>query len=463
MRLHRPTYTAKDGTRQKSGRWWVRYSIQGRKYDKPTGTADRQAATLRASEIVKAAELRSAGIETFDETRREKLLDLVGEYEGELRRRGCERDHYALISARLTLALEGFSALADVTPERVRLVLGRIAEKKKLTPRTMNRYRIALFGFFKWLVVEGRWSRNPIEAVGRARETDPDKGRRALTEDELERLLEVAPPYRHMVYLVAAKTGLRRSELRKLTWADIDLASGAVTVRAKKAKNRREAVQPLPPRVLVAVRAFRGGALADAPVFPKGIPAVPTLEADLRSAGIEPDTFEGFLDLHALRVSYGTALARSGATMADVQKLMRHSDPRLTSRIYVKVGIVDRQAAVDKIDTASPLAAGGSDGKTAPDAGMEGKGLSPRLSPSPCIPTDSIALTRASPATPASVSDLAQPHAAAIIRTTPERCQSGRMGRFRKPGDRFHNLLAPLHFRRAQGRASPRAFPLATV
>ena len=43
--------------------------------------------------------------------------------------------------------------------------------------------------------------------------------------------------------LLAAMTGLRRSELAALTWADLDLDAGTVRVRATTAKNRREAAR----------------------------------------------------------------------------------------------------------------------------------------------------------------------------------------------------------------------------
>ena len=56
--------------------------------------------------------------------------------------------------------------------------------------------------------------------------------------------------------------------------------------------------------------------------------------ADRKAAGIE-FTVEGkILDLHSLRVSFVTNLPRSGVPLATVQKLARHSDPRLTANTY---------------------------------------------------------------------------------------------------------------------------------
>ena len=49
MKVYRPTYTTRDGTRKQSRKYWVRFSVQGRRFDKPPGTSDKQAAALRAS------------------------------------------------------------------------------------------------------------------------------------------------------------------------------------------------------------------------------------------------------------------------------------------------------------------------------------------------------------------------------------------------------------------------------
>jgi integrase len=48
------------------------------------------------------------------------------------------------------------------------------------------------------------------------------KRRRAITTEELSRLLEVAGK-RRLLYLTAVYTGLRVDELRKLVWADLHL------------------------------------------------------------------------------------------------------------------------------------------------------------------------------------------------------------------------------------------------
>ena len=62
---------------------------------------------------------------------------------------------------------------------------------------------------------------------------------------------------------------------------------------------------------------------------------------DLAAAGVEykvdgPNGPE-YADFHALRHSFVTALAAAGVNSAELQKLARHSDPRLTLNIYTHV------------------------------------------------------------------------------------------------------------------------------
>ena len=61
--------------------------------------------------------------------------------------------------------------------------------------RTRNTYRAAAVAFCNWCVETGRLLVNPFARVAKADEdVDPRRQRRALTEAELIKLLDVAPP-----------------------------------------------------------------------------------------------------------------------------------------------------------------------------------------------------------------------------------------------------------------------------
>jgi integrase len=351
MQLFHRAYRNSRGALKKSRTWTVRFYVNGRRFEKSLGTRDKSAAEMKAAEAIRAEELRAAGIETHLEVRDVAIADLIDEYEAEMTRRGRARRHVQVVESRLHRLTKRVSTLTQITPERIRRVLGRL----DLAPRTVNFYRQALHQFFAWLVQEGRWTSNPVDAVQTVQIVDKTRERRALTTKELKALLKAAPPPRDMLYLMAATTGLRRGELRALTWGDIDLEAATVTIRAGKAKNRRDQILPLPAGTVERLLSFCGTVTPAAPVFTCN-PRVEVLKKDLAAAGIEYETAVGVVDFHALRVTFGTSLARAGVPLALAQKLLRHSTPMLTANIYTRLELHDEAAAVAKIDVMGPSA-----------------------------------------------------------------------------------------------------------
>ena len=179
---------------------------------------------------------------------------------------------------------------------------------------------------------------------------EPTRVRRALTADELSRLVASAGRGRGPAYLLAATTGLRRSELASLTWEDVDLEAATVRVRAASAKNRREAVLPLPAGTVAVLGRLRGDEQLPTARVLRSVPNTTTMRKDLTRARIPVATPDGVVDFHALRVTYGTLLARAGVSLAQAQKLMRHSTPVLTANVYVKLQMDDAREAVARID-----------------------------------------------------------------------------------------------------------------
>ena len=379
MKLYRETYRdKKTGKKKRSRPWRVRFSIEGRRRDVTTALTDKRAAEIKAHEIVKSAQMRAAGIETYEATRSENIGDLVEEFAKELARRGRSARHAKEVKAKLDRCFNGMSDLSLCTTARIRQILQTIEEKG--TPATMNRYRAALSIFFNWLVREDRWHENPAKHVAAGSEAqgdDSSRPRRAASPEEFEQLLKVAPLDRAIVYLAAATTGLRRSELGALRWDDLDLDSNTPTVRARASttKNRKEAVLPLPKETAEALMLLRDQDEGER-VF-RRIPATKVLRKDFAAARAkwiedaksskeredrERSDFlvycdrEGrYLDFHALgRVTFGTNLAREDVVLQKSQRLLRHSDPKLTAQFYTKLELFDLHDAVGRIGRALP-------------------------------------------------------------------------------------------------------------
>ncbi|MBP6473572.1 MAG: tyrosine-type recombinase/integrase, partial [Chloroflexi bacterium] len=54
------------------------------------------------------------------------------------------------------------------------------------------------------------------------------------------------------------------------------------------------------------------------------------------------------IDLHALRTTLGTQLARAGVTPQVAQRIMRHSDYRTTLKHYTVLGLTDTSASTTR-------------------------------------------------------------------------------------------------------------------
>ncbi|MHC4477714.1 MAG: tyrosine-type recombinase/integrase [Planctomycetota bacterium] len=139
-------------------------------------------------------------------------------------------------------------------------------------------------------------------------------------------------------------TGVRRKELLNIHWADINLSAdnAFVRVRASLAKNHQYVEQPVPPATVAILRALKAQARpndADR-VFAclsQHVNTAELLRGDLARAGIEAtDKDDNAICFHSLRNSYISFLANSQTPAKVVQKLARHSDPRLTFNTYAR-------------------------------------------------------------------------------------------------------------------------------
>ncbi len=229
-----------------------------------------------------------------------------------------------------------------------------------LSPKSLNNYLNVWSRLFRWLKRQRLTLENPFEYVDAADTRQNSREyRRALTTEEVLRLLAAAPPPRSLIYRLALETGLRRHELRNLRWGDFLLGAGAkgapeaersevapfkasgggpcVRVPASISKNRKTVLQPLGADVVAELITFRPRDVSPFDLAFVGlVPKCPTFRKDLAKAGIPfVDDLGRRADLHALRKTHGTALVLSGAEPRVVMESMRHSELKLTMKTYM--------------------------------------------------------------------------------------------------------------------------------
>lgn len=227
--------------------------------------------------------------------------------------------------------------------------------KQSFSPKTLNDYLVTLNAFMNWMLKTGRINSNPIRSADKVGTGDYEtRERRAVTWEDLQRLAHASGD-RGPLYVFAGLTGLRRGELAKLEWRDLQLDGDkpAVHARATTTKNGRKASLPLHPEAVKALKTLRlPGMKSQDKVF-GSLPRIERFRRDLAKAGIPYKDDKGrVFDFHALRVTFGTLLAKSGVSARETMELMRHSDIRLTTHIYTDAGHLPLRDSVLKVTSA---------------------------------------------------------------------------------------------------------------
>ncbi|GJM20007.1 MAG: hypothetical protein DHS20C14_22200 [Phycisphaeraceae bacterium] len=333
----------------------------GRRRTRRIGHNRREAERVLARKVAEVDEVRRGLVSRTDrdriEQRRRPIAEHLSDYLADAEHSGQASMHVHNKKVQLEALIEGVggATLDEIEPNAVQRFLRQLKREGK-SARTINSHRAHANAFLNWCVKQRRISENPLKVIPRLDERkDRRRVRRAFTPEELGDLvrstaaLSEAGARRSVLYLVAALTGLRRGELRKLTWGDADLDAGALTVRIGVGKAARDDVIPLHPEARDALRSIR-----PRPTKPSGrvfatVPRPETVKFDLQRAGIDPgeaSVGEGVLDLHATRTTIGTQLARAGVAPQVAQRFLRHADMATTLRHYTRLVLTDLAPAV---------------------------------------------------------------------------------------------------------------------
>ncbi|MHC4463194.1 MAG: tyrosine-type recombinase/integrase [Planctomycetota bacterium] len=282
------------------------------------------------------------------------LTEHIIDYVEILKAKGYSKDYIVRTRNRLKKIISDCRLyyFRDITQSAVEIYSGKL-KKDGYSSTSRGHYLDALKTFLNWAETDGRILRNPIAKLDKPDRDSKPKG--VLTPEQFVHLIKhtfeknvligrTTGQERAVLYALAGCTGLRRKELLTLTWDDINLSADNAYVRVKAclAKNAKEAKQPIPLfilNVLIALKASTRPKLSERVFvsFGKWINTAELIRADLTAAGIELIDKDGNeICFHSLRNSYISFLANSQTPAKVVQKLARHSDPRLTFNTYAR-------------------------------------------------------------------------------------------------------------------------------
>jgi len=373
---------------RRGSRWVAVYTDENGQRRMRAGYTDRRE-TQRLAERLEdqARQMRDGLIDPAAERRaehgRRPLAKHRDDFAADLRSRGTSEKQVK----RLTRAID--AAGSDCEWGTIRDIdsgsFARHVEALKargLSAAAINRRIAACKQFARWLVNSHRLAADPMAGVRMigAPQADARLRRRAMTDTEIRKLLtyaETAPeivsipkrcrvggelrehnryvrvPNRSALYGLALGTGLRLAEIRSLTPHSFRLDADPPYVRVSPGyvKNRKPVEQPIRRDLAERLRALVGSSPKNKTLWsdlPDSMAAV--LRADLIGAGVAPEDDEGRrIDFHSLRHTYVTRLAMSDAPIRVAMQLARHSDPRLTMKVYSHVVLADSSKALESL------------------------------------------------------------------------------------------------------------------
>ncbi|HKX46269.1 MAG TPA: site-specific integrase [Planctomycetota bacterium] len=367
--------------------WTLVWTSEEGVRERRTVAHDRRTAEQVRAEVIRQRDLAAAGL--LGEAGQTRTLgELLASYLQDLQPRVTPA-HLQNVGQRLSWIVNELGAdtrIRDLRAPEIAAIRNQLRAEGR-SPRTCNLLVDRLGAMFRWAVAQELVAVNPVAKIKRLPDGEGNRAyeRRALTGEEIERLLEAARAEDAEVgvarafigwtrvpqaplFLMLLDSGARWNEARTLAWGDVDLQRGVVVLRAANTKARRQREIPVTERLRDALRALR-------PIHQRALGRMPTIADPVflspraepwprpttnpmrvfhrlldRAAIPKHDLLGRKLDIHALRHTYATRLASAGVGLAQAQRLLGHSDPKLTASIYTHLDLDDLHAAVRKLD-----------------------------------------------------------------------------------------------------------------
>jgi len=307
-------------------RWHIYYRVDGRRIRKAVKGAMSRADAVKVLQAEAADAFR--GIHGFQKPKRAvkvgELADLYLANSRQKRSLGSDK-------SRIEADLKPFFGKLDVngvTPLKVeeyrnsRLDAG---VKKSTTNRELALLKVMFSKAIDW----GICSINPVKKV----RLFPENGNlkdRILAPEEEARLLEASPDYLRPILVVALNTGMRRGEILKLEWANVDLQRRQILVTGTKSGKDR--IIPINSDLFPVLEDLKKQNGTHGYVFPN--PKTGKSLQDIKHAfekACAKAEVKGFR-FHDCRHTFGTRLVHRGVDLITVKDLLGHSTVKVTER-----------------------------------------------------------------------------------------------------------------------------------
>lgn len=234
-------------------------------------------------------------------------------------------------------AERGVQTIMGFTPAHANEYAGTFSGQAPITRRTKI---LNMRTFFKWAIDTYELVKaNPFKSVKPPKTTTGE--RFFWTPEQIDSILDKAHnPHHRAFWALMAFAGLRRTEAMKAKPADI--RNGLIHLIGKGGKF---ATVPVSERLQTELKRL-GEIPQDTPFASVYVDGYDHLKKACRLAKIEAD---GEPNFHRFRHSFASNLLRAGASITEVQRLMRHENVTLTLSTYAHLLPNDLIKAVNRI------------------------------------------------------------------------------------------------------------------
>lgn len=331
---------------QKGKNWYIDYYFKGRRKRKKIGTSKKLAETVLGDVRSKIAKGEYLGV--FEE--KKITFEDYAEIYLDFSKSNKSRNSYKRDQTSINRLKPFFSTnyLFEILPQMIEeYKMKRL--KEEVTPATINREVSCLRHMFNKAVEWAFVIRNPVRGVKLLKE--PPGRIRYLEVKEIEALLTAldsiprkAGRYLKPIVVIALNTGLRKQEILKMKWKNVNFHDRKITIDRTKTNDIRTI--PMNETIYQALKKVPRHIDSEYVFCNKhGIPygnVRKSFESALTIAKIEDFRF------HDLRHTFASHLVMNGCDIRTVQQLLGHKEIRMTMR-YSHLSKAHLQDAVEKL------------------------------------------------------------------------------------------------------------------
>ncbi len=239
--------------------------------------------------------------------------------------------------------------------------VGRNTEKVGVKDSTIRTYWNKFNPFFQWLITRGLLKENPLT---KKPPWPLYEDRRALEREEIYKLIASINLHSSNVFLlkrdlliiyILTFCGLRRTELISLQLQDIDLEKRILTVRGETSKSRRTRQIPMNYILCLACKEYfvelkkldyKTPYLLVSYTYDMRLTVYGLrhwVEKLIEWSGVE-------FHLHRFRHTFASSLGKQNTSAIKIQKLLGHTDLRMTDRYLRSMCVEELRDDIDRMD-----------------------------------------------------------------------------------------------------------------